>query len=75
MLVILYYGGKLVINGAVTLGEFVAFIQYLYMLIWPMMAVGWVTNIAQRGFTSLARIYRLLAARSRLENSVHTGAI
>ena len=72
MLIILYYGGKLVINGAVTLGEFVAFIQYLYMLIWPMMAVGWVTNIAQRGFTSLARIYRLLAARSQLENSIHT---
>lgn len=73
MLIILYYGGKLVINGAVTLGEFVAFIQYLYMLIWPMMAVGWVTNIAQRGFTSLARIHRLLAARSQLEESIHTG--
>ena len=72
MLMILYFGGKLVISQAVTLGEFVAFIQYLYMLIWPMMAVGWVTNIAQRGFTSLARIDRLLAARSQLENSVHT---
>jgi ATP-binding cassette subfamily B protein len=71
MLIILYYGGKLVINQAVTLGEFVAFIQYLYLLIWPMMAVGWVTNIAQRGFTSLVRIDRLLAARSRLESSLH----
>ena len=75
MLIILYFGGKLVISQVVTLGEFVAFIQYLYMLIWPMMAVGWVSNIAQRGFTSLARIHRLLAARSQLdqlENSVHT---
>lgn len=70
MLIILYYGGKLVINGAVTLGEFVAFIQYLYMLIWPMMAVGWVTNIAQRGVTSLARIHTLLTAQSQLENSI-----
>ncbi|MCW5211499.1 ABC transporter ATP-binding protein [Desulfobulbus sp. TB] len=72
MLMILYFGGKLVIRQVVTLGEFVAFIQYLYMLIWPMMAVGWVTNIAQRGFTSLARIDRLLSARSQLENSIHT---
>ncbi|MCI5166625.1 MAG: ABC transporter ATP-binding protein, partial [Candidatus Electrothrix sp. GM3_4] len=72
MLLILYYGGKLVINEAITLGDFVAFIHYLYMLIWPMMAVGWVTNIAQRGFTSLARIHRLLAAQSQLEKSLHT---
>jgi len=71
MLLILYYGGKLVIKEAITLGDFVAFVHYLYMLIWPMMAVGWVTNIAQRGFTSLARIHRLLAAQSRLENSLH----
>jgi len=70
MLLILYYGGKLVIKEAITLGDFVAFVHYLYMLIWPMMAVGWVTNIAQRGFTSLARINRLLTARSRLENSL-----
>ncbi|MCI5140093.1 MAG: ATP-binding cassette domain-containing protein, partial [Candidatus Electrothrix sp. AR1] len=70
MLLILYYGGKLVIKEAITLGDFVAFVHYLYMLIWPMMAVGWVTNIAQRGFTSLARIHRLLAAQSRLENSL-----
>ena len=72
MLLILYYGGKLVIKEAITLGDFVAFVHYLYMLIWPMMAVGWVTNIAQRGFTSLARINRLLTACSRVENSLHT---
>ncbi|MCI5122078.1 MAG: ABC transporter ATP-binding protein, partial [Candidatus Electrothrix sp. AUS4] len=70
MLLILYYGGKLVIAEAITLGGFVAFVHYLYMLIWPMMAVGWVTNIAQRGFTSLARIHRLLAAQSQLEGSL-----
>jgi ATP-binding cassette subfamily B multidrug efflux pump len=70
MLLILYYGGKLVIREAITLGDFVAFVHYLYMLIWPMMAVGWVVNLAQRGFTSLARIHNLLAARSRLDNSL-----
>ncbi len=66
MLLVLYFGGRLVINNAITLGDFVAFVTYLYMLVWPMMAVGWVTNLAQRGLTSLARIYRLLAAEPLL---------
>ncbi len=62
MLLILYFGGSLVIKGAITLGDYVAFVAYMYMLIWPMMAVGWVTNLVQRGLTSLGRIHRLLAA-------------
>ncbi len=66
MLLVLYFGGRLVIDNSITLGDFVAFITYMYMLIWPMMAVGWVTNLAQRGLTSLARIYRLLAAEPLL---------
>ncbi len=70
MLLILYYGGRLVIREVITLGDFVAFVHYLYMLIWPMMAVGWVANLAQRGFTSLARIDRLLKAQSSLDNSI-----
>lgn len=60
MLLVLYFGGRLVINHSLTLGEFVAFITYLYMLLWPMMAVGWVTNLVQRGLTSLTRIHNLL---------------
>lgn len=66
MLLVLYFGGRLVINNSITLGDFVAFITYMYMLIWPMMAVGWVSNLAQRGLTSLARIYRLLSAEPLL---------
>jgi len=60
MLVVLYFGGRLVIDGQITLGDFVAFITYLYMLIWPMMAIGWVANLVQRGMTSLGRIYTLI---------------
>lgn len=60
MLLLLYYGGALVIEGAISIGSFVAFVSYLYMLIWPMMAVGWVANLAQRGITSMRRIHRLL---------------
>lgn len=61
MLLLLYYGGALVIEGTITIGSFVAFVSYLYMLIWPMMAVGWVANLAQRGLTSLRRVHRLLS--------------
>lgn len=66
MLCVVYYGGLLVIREAITLGDFVAFMTYLYMLIWPMMAVGWVTNLVQRGLTSLRRIHSLLSATSSL---------
>ena len=61
MLLLLYYGGVFVIEGRISIGGFVAFVSYLTMLIWPMMAVGWVANIAQRGITSLRRIHQVLA--------------
>ncbi|HHD63194.1 MAG TPA: ABC transporter ATP-binding protein [Desulfobulbaceae bacterium] len=60
MVLILYFGGRQVIAGRITLGDFVAFMTYLTMLIWPMMAIGWVANLAQRGLTSLRRIGALL---------------
>jgi ATP-binding cassette, subfamily B, multidrug efflux pump len=66
MLFVLFFGGRLVIQGRISLGDFVAFISYLYMLIWPMMAIGWVANLVQRGLTSLRRIHELLSARSTL---------
>ncbi len=60
MLLILYFGGRLVIEGRITLGSFVAFVTYLAMLVWPMMAIGWVANLVQRGLTSLRRVAALL---------------
>jgi ATP-binding cassette, subfamily B, multidrug efflux pump len=66
MLFVLIFGGRLVIQGRITLGDFVAFISYLYMLVWPMMAIGWVTNLVQRGTTSLRRIHELLSAKAAL---------
>jgi ATP-binding cassette subfamily B protein len=66
MLMVLYFGGRLVIEGTISLGDFVAFITYLYMLIWPMMAIGWVANLVQRGLTSLGRIHELVTSRSVL---------
>ncbi len=60
MLLILYFGGLLVIEGRITIGSFVAFVTYLAMLVWPMMAIGWVANLVQRGLTSLRRVAALL---------------
>lgn len=66
MLLVLYFGGRLVITQTITIGDFVAFISYLYMLVWPMMAIGWVTNLVQRGLTSLRRIHDLTASEPTL---------
>jgi len=59
--IILWIGGVDVIRGSISLGDFVAFTQYLSMLIWPMISIGWAVNILQRGRASLGRINRLLA--------------
>ena len=68
MLLVLYFGGRLAITGVITLGDFVAFVTYLYMLVWPMMAIGWVANLAQRGLTSLGRIQSLVASTSLMSD-------
>jgi len=54
--VVLWFGGNRVIAGAMTMGEFVAFMGYLAALTWPMIGVGWVLNLFQRGAASLARL-------------------
>ena len=63
MLLVLLFGGRLTIQGSITIGDFVAFTSYLFMLTWPMMALGWVTNLFQRGVTSLQRIQNVLEER------------
>ena len=63
MLLVLLFGGRLTIQGSITIGDFVAFTAYLFMLTWPMMALGWVTNLFQRGVTSLQRIKTVLDER------------
>lgn len=57
------YGGRLVIAGDLTLGGYMAFNSYLWMLAWPMMALGMVLNHIQRATASLARIDALMAVR------------
>ncbi|HWM94796.1 MAG TPA: ABC transporter ATP-binding protein [Thermoanaerobaculia bacterium] len=57
---VLWYGGNLVLRRTITVGEFVTFNFFLGKLVWPMIAIGWVINLAQRGTASLARIREVL---------------
>ncbi len=58
---VLYLGGRLVMEGRVSVGEFVAFGIYLVTLVWPMIALGWVVSLVQRGAASMGRINQLMA--------------
>lgn len=57
---VLWYGGLLVIRGGISVGELVSFNLFLTKLIWPVIALGWVVNLAQRGLASLTRIRQVL---------------
>ena len=59
-LLALYLGGREAVAGRITLGQFVAFTVYLAMLNWPMVALGWVINLFQRGTASFARLLEIL---------------
>jgi len=60
--VVILLGGRYAILGEISAGDFVAFISYLNLLTWPMMAMGWVTNLLQRGSASMRRINAILEA-------------
>jgi len=62
-LVVLWAGGYQVIQGRISLGGFVMFNTYMGMLVWPMIALGWVVNLMQRGTASMSRINQIMRER------------
>jgi len=58
--IVIYFGGRQTIFQNISPGDFVAFISYLGLLTWPMMALGWVTNLVQRGAAALERINQVV---------------
>ncbi len=60
MMLTLYIGGTKTILREITIGEFVAFNSYLHLIIWPVIAVGWIVNLYQRGTASLNRIQDIM---------------
>jgi len=75
MIITLMAGGHLVIAHRITVGEFVAFNTYMIMLIWPIIAVGWVVNLFQRGTASIVRIDELLNAVPAIDDSMADASI
>ena len=67
---VLLLGGRMVALSQLTLGDFVAFSAYLAMLQWPMIAVGWVINLFERGEASMGRILEILDSRP----TIHDGS-
>jgi ATP-binding cassette, subfamily B, multidrug efflux pump len=67
--IVIGLGGALVIHGTISVGSFVAFGLYLGLLTWPLIALGWVINLFQRGAASMARLVEILDARSTIEST------
>jgi ATP-binding cassette subfamily B protein len=61
MVMVLWFGGREVVAGTMTVGDLVAFFFYLGLLIWPMIALGWVVNLFQRAAASMGRLTEILA--------------
>jgi ATP-binding cassette subfamily B protein len=69
MIITLLVGGHEVLAHRITVGDFVAFNTYMILLIWPIIAVGWVINIFQRGTASVKRIQELLQAKPAIDDA------
>ena len=68
ILILLLFGGRAVMEGRISPGDFAAFLAYLNMLVWPMVGAGFTVNMIQRGSASLGRINRILEAKADIKN-------
>ncbi len=67
IIILLFIGGKMVIDGVITLGTLVAFQRYISMMVWPMTATGWCLSLIQRGNASMKRIDEIMEERPEIE--------
>jgi ATP-binding cassette subfamily B protein len=67
-LILLWQGGHQVLRHQLSIGAFFAFFFYLNVLVWPMIALGWVTNIFQRGAASMGRLNYILHAQPQIDD-------
>ncbi|HYE25853.1 MAG TPA: ABC transporter ATP-binding protein [Clostridia bacterium] len=68
IILVLWLGGREVLKGNMSVGSFVAFNTYMVQLTWPVIALGWVINIFQRGTASAARIQEILSAEPQIKD-------
>jgi ATP-binding cassette subfamily B multidrug efflux pump len=67
-LIVLWQGGHQLLRGQISLGALVTFYSFLGLLVWPMIALGWVTNIFQRGAASMGRLNYILRAQPQIDD-------
>jgi ATP-binding cassette subfamily B multidrug efflux pump len=72
LVITIYFGGLKVIDGRMTIGTLTAFTAYLGMLIWPMIAFGWVTNILQQGAASMGRLAAIFDSEPEIQDTAAT---
>src|ERR1041385_7273948 len=70
IVLVLWLGGREVLLGRITVGQFTAFNTYMVQLTWPVIALGWVINIFQRGTASLFRIDQLMQEKPEITDSL-----
>lgn len=68
MIITLFFGGRATIRGEITIGEFIAFFQYLGMLVWPMIAIGMIVDMFQRGTASLKRLNNIFGVQPEIND-------
>lgn len=71
---LLFFGGRAVASGQLTIGEFVQFNAYLSVLAWPMIALGWTVTLYQQGSASMARIAEVLHREPAIQSPARTAA-
>jgi ATP-binding cassette subfamily B protein len=72
LIITIYFGGLKVIDGRMTIGTLTAFTTYLGMLIWPMIAFGWVTNLVQQGAASMGRLASIMDTEPEIQDTERT---
>jgi len=72
IVITIYAGGLRVMNGELTIGSLSAFLAYLLMLIWPVIAFGWVINLLQQGAASMERLCKILDTEPEIKDTPHT---
>lgn len=72
LVIIVYVGGLKVINGEMSIGTLTAFFGYLTLLIWPMIAFGWVTNLLQQGAASMGRLMKIMDTEPDIRDTDET---
>jgi ATP-binding cassette subfamily B protein len=74
VVIVLWLGGRQVLAGKMDVGDFVAFNTYMAQLMWPVIALGWVINLFQRGTASMARIQEIFSQKPEIADDPQIGA-